>query len=198
MLLTLLSILQAIALDMLWSKSIAQMGPIELTPLYITAVLQALATLLILIMVWTSFVSLLMRFVWIPSMLDTALPFLVGILQFALIEHARPDRLGEWFILQSALILVITYVTHIYYKKARLDPENSEFFKSLSPATWRDMIPEFVWAFVAFVVGMAILMLDIDGWLKCATIVVVVSALAHFVIQQNKFWIKSFQSEGET
>ncbi len=182
---------------MLWSKSIAQIGPVELTPVFVTASLQALATLLILIMVWTSFVSLLMRFVWIPSLLDTALPFLVGILQFALIEYATPDRLGEWFILQSALILVITFVTHIYYKKARLDPGNSEFFKTLSPATWRDMVPEFAWAAIGFAVGLAILFLDVDGWLKCGTIIVVIIALAHFVFEQNKYWKKSFQLSEE-
>ena len=187
-LLTLQSIIQAISLDMLWTHTTDIAVHDQFSALAVLGWMQILATLLILIVVWMSFVSLLMRFIWVPALLDTALPILVGILQFALIEFARPENLALWLFTLGVLMLVIAIVNHRYFKKARLDPRNADFFGAVPPATWRDFFLLFIYVATFFVGGLFAVLIDLHVMVEIAMVLIVMAGLGHFVFEQNRFW----------
>ena len=163
----------------------------------ITGWLQSLTTLLLLIVVWMTFVGLLMRFVWTPSLSDTALPFIVGILQFAVIEASTPDRFGIWLVGLSVLSLVMAFLTQRYFKLARLNPQNAEFFEIVSPATWKDFLPSFVSSLYALIAGIAVLTFSITSWLLTLIIVPVIAGLVYYIYDQNRYWVMSIPSAGK-
>ena len=183
---------------MLWSKSLSVMSFDAITAANLVGWLQSIATLLILIMVWMSFVGLIMRFVWTPALLDTALPFLIGLLQFAIIEVTTPARLGIWLIGLGLLMLAITAISQRYYKRARLDPRNDEFFGDLAPATWQDMLPEFTASTLCFLAGAAVLNLQLGDVAACLILAVLILGLGYFLYVSNKFWVRSVTSATPT
>jgi hypothetical protein len=86
-LLTLLSMIQALALELLWTR-------VRETPVLWGADWQALldwgqvvVTVLGMTVVWLLYVSLVLRFTWLPSIRDSLLPFGIGIL-----ARVRPWR----------------------------------------------------------------------------------------------------------
>lgn len=197
-LLTLISIIQAIALDMLWSKFMANAYVDQLSMVAITGWLQSFTTLLMLIVVWMTFVGLLMRFVWTPALSDTALPFIVGLLQFAVIEACTPSRFGYWLIGLAILSLVVSVLTQRYFKRARLNPRNAEFFQMVSPATWRDFMPSFLSAAYAFATGALVLGVSLAAWMHNLIILPIIVGLAYYIYDQNRYWVISIPSTSKT
>ncbi len=190
-LLTLISIIQAIALDMLWSSATATLTFSDFSSAALTGWLQAFTTLLMLIVVWMTFVGLLMRFVWTPALSDTALPFIVGLLQFAVIEASVPDRFGFWLIGIGMLSLVMSFLTQRYFKRARSNPQNAEFFQQVSPATWRDFLPSIIGSAYAIGVGTALLFFSVAAWEANLLILPIIAGLAYHIFDQNRYWILS-------
>lgn len=188
-----MSIIQAIALETLWSKTVEGGGFDVLTLLIVIGWMQSIATLLVIIMVWMTYVGLLMRFVWTPSLLDTVLPFPVGILQFALIEFAVAQHFGYWVFCLGLLTLLVTFITQRYFRKARLDPKNEDFFKAVSPATIRDVLPEIVYAIIALAIGITTIIIQPNVWFAIVFILTFVGASGHLMFRQAKFWNQSIE-----
>jgi len=179
---------------MLWSAAVANMPFDHSSATAVTGWLQSFTTLLMLIVVWMTFVGLLMRFVWTPALSDTALPFIVGILQFAVIEAATPNRFGFWLIGLGVLSLVMAFLTQRYFKLARLNPQNAEFFELVTPATWRDFLPSFVLATYAITAGAAVLAFSVTAWALTLIILPIIAGFAYYIYDQNRFWVMSIPS----
>ena len=78
-LLTLLSIVQAVALEKLWEQSRLRPDLFDATWMTLLSWLQLTATLLAIIFIWLLYVGLVMRFRFTPVLSDLILPFFVGL-----------------------------------------------------------------------------------------------------------------------
>ena len=140
-LLTLLSIVQALALELLWSHLRAANYIFELSWLAFISWAQIAATFLGIVLIWIVYVSNVVRFRWVPTTSDSVYPFLIGLLEFMLIETLGPDDMGLWFICMALIFGLMTWVAHTTMRRARLDGENDAFFGTLEPAELRDFYP---------------------------------------------------------
>jgi hypothetical protein len=140
-LLTLLSIVQALALELLWThiRESTHLSDMSLSTLVSWA--QIATTFMGIVLIWVVYASIAMRFRWVPSTSDSIYPFIIGLLEFAQIEALAPEYLGWWFALLAMIFGLMTVVTHLKMRRARLDGENDEFFTDFKPATIRDFLP---------------------------------------------------------
>ncbi|MEP4484636.1 MAG: hypothetical protein ABJ013_03300 [Halioglobus sp.] len=143
--LTLLSIVQAIALESFWSNLLELNLTLSLTLLNFTAWMLSIVTLLLIVLVWLVSVSLVMRFEWTPSVTDLTQPFFVGLGQLLLIEAMTPERISAWLAVLALFFLFVYFSNQGAYRRARQDPINSQFFATLQPATWRDHLPNLLY-----------------------------------------------------
>jgi len=151
-LLTLLSIVQALALELLWSH-IRESG--HLFDMSLPAILswvQIATNFMGIVLIWVVYASIAMRFRWVPSTSDSIYPFIIGLLEFAQIEALGPEYMGWWFALLAMIFGLMTVVTHLKMRRARLDGDNDEFFTDFKPATIRDFFPAAV-IIIGFVIA---------------------------------------------
>lgn len=188
---TLLSIIQAIALESLWQEVAGREDLDEWSIISVLSWMQVAATLLVIVLVWIAYVALAMRFRWTPVLTDTALPFVVGISQFVLIELMHPAQLGQWCYALAVVASVGVAIDYRFMRRARRDPRNSEFFDTVQPATWRDFAPQIASVLFLLAAGTAIVLTTFDGWLGIATLVVTVLILTHNVYLQSVYWNRS-------
>lgn len=170
-LLTVLSMIQALALELLWTRVR------ESAYLWVwgwDALLgwaQVAAMLLGFLVVWLFFISVVMRFRWLPSVQDSVIPFGIGILEFSLIDLMGPDSLAPWLYALALIFAASTWASHTIFRRARQEPANREFFESVAPATLRDFAPS-----VGAIAGIGLLGLVLhvsgsQGWLALARII---------------------------
>jgi hypothetical protein len=194
-LLTVLSMIQALALELLWSR-------LRESP-YLWASdwnallgwLQVTAMLLGFLVVWLFYVSMVMRFRWLPSLRDSVVPFGIGILEFTLIDLMGPASLGPWFYAMALIFAVSTWASHNIYRRARRDPANREFFDSVQRARLRDFAPSIV---AAGGIGVLGLMLHVSGspnWLALGSLLIAIAALAYQIAVTRRYWERSISEE---
>lgn len=140
-LLTLLSIIQALALELWWTH--LETADYLFAPGWPTLIwwLEVVAMFLGILVIWLVYAANVMRFRWVPSVGDSVHPFVVGLLQFLMIELLGPGGVGWWLLLLAGIFGIMNWVAHSTMRRARLDGENEEFFRSVPPATLRDFYP---------------------------------------------------------
>ena len=143
-LLTLLSIVQALALELLWSHMRESDYLFNMSWPALLTWLQIGTNFLGIIVIWVVYASTAMRFRWVPTTSDSIYPFVIGLLEFILIETLAPEYMGWWFICLALIFALMSWVSHMTMRRARLDGENDEFFADLEPATVRDFYSAFV------------------------------------------------------
>ncbi len=140
-LLTLLSIVQALALELLWSHVRETTYLFELSWIAAISWIQVFAVFLGLVLIWVVYVNNVMRFRWVPATSESVYPFLIGLFEFMLIEYLGPGDFGLWFIFMALIFGTMTWVAHANMRRARQDPENDSFFAGFEPAKLRDFYP---------------------------------------------------------
>ena len=146
-LLTLLSIVQALALELLWSHVRENGYLLEFSWPTFNAWIQIATTFLGLVLIWVIYASSAMRFRWVPVTSDSVYPFLIGVLEFTMVELLGPGETGRWLMVNAIIFGLMTRVSHTTMRRARQDSDNAAFFRKLAPATTRDFVPQM------FVVG---------------------------------------------
>jgi len=149
---------------------------------------------MVIVLIWLSYVALLMRFMWVPALADTSLPSFAGVAQFAFIEFATPDRFGYWILAVGLLIIVVSLMSHRFLKKARQDSRNSEFFQFIPNATWRDLLPQILYSFTALTIGVVSLLIRPNVWFASSCTIFICIRIVHFILQQNYYWNRSFET----
>lgn len=187
-LLTLISIVQALALELLWSR--LRESPHLWNGGWDALVgwSQVLAMVLGLIQVWVFYTSLVMRFRWLPSLRDSVLPFVIGILEFTLIDLMGPSSIHLWFYALAVVFALSAWDSHAIFRVARQDPDNREFFDSVGRATLRDHLGS-----AGFVAGLAFvgLVLQVSGspaWLSFAGLAAAIGAFVYRLEVSRRYW----------
>lgn len=196
--LTVLSMIQALALELLWSRIVedsflwaggwdAVLGWAEL-----------LAALLGILEIWLFYMSSVLRFTWVPSIYDSVLPFGIGMIEFSMIELIGPGTVAPWLLSVALLFGVSTWAGQQIARRARQIPSNEGFFAKFKPATRRDFLPA-VLAVGALVVLAAVIYAL--GELRSVSFVAVCGVLALILRQlevTRNFWNSSLSDPTST
>lgn len=150
-LLTLLSIVQALALELLWSYVRGAGYLFEPSLIAIVSWIQIVATFLGLVLIWVVYASNSMRFRWVPVTSDSVYPFLIGLIEFMLVESLGPGETGNWLILMALMFGTMVLISHKTMRRARHDGDNDTYFSQFKPATLRDFGPH-----IAIVCGLTL------------------------------------------
>ncbi|MEZ5557744.1 MAG: hypothetical protein R3E86_04265 [Pseudomonadales bacterium] len=192
--LTLLSIVQALALEMLWTRLH------EVDALYqpgwpaATLWAQMAANFGGIIVIWVVYVSTVMRFRWVPAISDSVYPFFIGIGELVLIETSGPELVGVWFLIMALIFAVMNWVSHHTLRRARLEPENEWFFRHVGPARFRDFRAAAAIVAVLSGYGVGALLLDAPAVVNLAAVLAVNALLLRQLFEASAFWERSVQS----
>lgn len=190
-LLTLLSIIQALAIELLWTRLHEAAYLWEAGWPSVVGWSQVVAMLLGIFQIWLFYTSLVMRFRWIPSIRDSALPFVIGILEFTLIDLMGPGSLPAWFCTLAVIFGISVWAGQTIFRRARQDPENREFFETLTPARFRDFAASISEISALVLFGMLLYATGSPHGLSLAGLLFATGALAHQIQGTSRFWARS-------
>jgi hypothetical protein len=191
-LLTLLSIVQALALELLWGQIRELEYLYEPTLGAIIGWLAIASTLGGILLIWLNYASTVMRFVWVPSTSDSVFPFLIGVLEFAMIDSLGRGELGVWFVLLALIFVVVTVANHMIYRRAREDGSNEEWFGNVERASLSDFYPVGGIAGGLSLFGVYFLLGGAtDGWIALLAILVAAGILGYQMHVTHDFWRRS-------
>ncbi len=123
-LLAVLGIIQALALELLWERGIAGLDRWEAIGAAMAGALQALAVFLGIVLLWLLFATMILRFQWVPRFGDLLSPFVLGGLEFMLIEWMAPEHLARWFFLLAVIFVVASFTTYATFRAAMTEEES--------------------------------------------------------------------------
>ena len=193
-LLTLISIVQALALEFLWDHLRHRPELYEYSWVAFLGWLQIAASLNGLILIWLTYSGMVMRFRWTPTTSDSILPFFVGLVEFLLIDMMGPDKLGRWLIVLAIVFATMIIVSHKIFRRARQDPVNSAFFEKYSPATLRDFMPQASVIIVMILFGAWLWHSGNYGWPALCALLAAFAIMAFETYNASKFWNQSMGS----
>ena len=186
-LLTLLSIVQALALELLWSHVRESDYLFEMTWTALLTWIQIGTSFLGIVVIWLVYASTAMRFRWVPTTSDSVYPFLIGLLEFILIETLAPEYMGLWFGCLAIIFGLMTWISHMTMRRARLDGKNDEFFANLEPATARDFFPAFGIVFVLVLASTYLAVSGDRGMIALFSVLVAFAGLVRQLIVAARF-----------
>ena len=196
-LLTLLSIVQALALELLWSHLHETDYLFEPSWIMVISWIQIGATLLGLVLIWVVYASNTMRFSWVPVTGDSVYPFLIGLIEFMLIESLGPDEIGQWFLFLALIFAMMVWVSHTIMRRARFDGDNDAFFRNLEPAVLRDFTPHIVSVCALVIGGIYFLISGNDGIPALLALLAATALLGWQFYDAAQYWERSVFGESE-
>ncbi len=192
-LLTLLSIVQAFGLELMWSH----LGGADYLYVWsLTAVvgwLQLAANLLGILLIWLVYSDLVLRFSWVPTTTDATFPFAIGILEFAQIGALGPENIGLWFALLGVLFGAMAWISQSTMKRARHDSDNDDFFIRVSPATWRDHLLTIIPVAGLLGVGLVIWVSGDQEWFALTAVLFATGLLLYQIRMNHVFTQRSYR-----
>ena len=194
-LLTLLSIVQALALELLWSH--LRESPYLFEPSMTAAIswLQISATFLGLVLIWVVYANHVMRFRWVPVSSESVYPFLIGLIEFMMIETLGPDEIGLWFLFLALIFGMMTWVSHANMRRARLDIDNKAFFSAFEPAELRDFYPVITIICALVLAGIYLLISKNQGFLGLVALLAANVMLGWQFFTAARFWKSTVAEE---
>ena len=193
--LTLLGIVQAFALELLWTFVAAEDALVTFNLEGVFLGLQSLSIFLAILGVWLVYASAVTRFVWVPSFLELVLPFWVGLIQFLLIELMGVKDFPIWLLLTAILFATLHWIGQTTMLKARRDPENASFFDQTSPATWRDFLSVYLITFGMLLGGGLAWALGFSLMVKVGVMIAIIVVLFSQLRQMEIWWTRSVRDE---
>ena len=187
-LLTLLSIVQALALEFLWDHVRHRTDIFEVSGVALLGWLQIAASLNVIILIWLMYAGMLMRFRWTPTITDSIWPFFIGLIQFLMIDIMGPEKLALWIIVLALIYGITDFINHRAMKRARTDPANREFFDRYLPATLRDFVPQITMVTALIMAGTWIWFSGDHGWFTICTLVGSLIGLGYETHKAARYW----------
>jgi len=193
--LTVLSMIQALALELLWSKIEGSEFLWQGGPEGIIGWLQLLVMLCGVLLIWVMHVSFVLRFTWLPSLEDAILPFFIGLLEFIMIDLMGPEFLGIWFLLLAAVFSVTTAGSHLTMRQARRDPANDYFFSQVGEANLGDYKGSIAVVIMLCSFGLLIWLSGNHAVLSIVALLIALAALLFRFRQVKQYWMHSLVSD---
>ncbi len=187
-LLTLLSIVQALALEFLWDHTRHRTEIFEISVVALLGWLQIAASLYVIILIWLMYAGMLMRFRWTPTITDSIWPFFIGLIQFLMIEIMGAEKFAYWLIVLALIYATTDFINHKAMKRARIDPANREFFDRFLPATLRDFAPQITVVIALLLASSWIWFSGHQGWFAFCTLVGSFIGLGYETHRAARYW----------
>ena len=188
---TLLSIVQALALELLWAHIRVSEYLFTVNWIAVISWVQLVATFLGLVLIWVVYASMMMRFRWVPATTDSVYPFLIGLIEFMLIETLGPESIGSWLLLMASVFAMMVWVSHATMRRARRDGDNDEYFAQFKPATLRDFYPQIAIVGTLGLVGAYVLYRNDQGIVALLAILSCNGLLGWQFYEATVFWKRS-------
>jgi hypothetical protein len=190
-LLTLLSIVQALALELLWSHLQKTDHLFALSAVNVALWLQIVATFFGIVLIWVVYASNVMRFRWVPATSDSVFPFIIGVIEFMMIETLGTDTVGLWFVFMALIFGLMNWVAHHTMRRARQDMDNEVFFRAVEPATLGDFKTEFAIVGVLVWIGLYLQLSGDTGMFVLLPLLAVNGLLCWQFYEAARFWESS-------
>ena len=187
-LLTLLSIVQALGLELLWDQTRHRPELYEFNSVAVMNWLQVVATLSVIILIWLAYAGMVLRFRWTPTTGDSIWPFFVGLIQFQLIDLMGTDNVGQWLVVLAILFTTMDLVNHTAMRRARRDEANREFFDHFLPATLRDFLPQLAIVTTMIAIGGLLWRSDNSGWIAACALLGTLVGIAYEGRRAAQYW----------
>lgn len=174
-LMTLLSIVQALAFETLWSTAR------ESDLLFAGGLgawigwLQVVAVFQGIVVIWLFYIGIVMRFSWVPSTWDSVAPFVLGALELGMIELIELGHLASWFYVLAAIFAFSTWISRRMFAAGAQDPTNPELAARMQSETSIDRAVPFVFVGALVVLGGIVQLAGSDG--RAAVVCVVFANL---------------------
>jgi predicted lysophospholipase L1 biosynthesis ABC-type transport system permease subunit len=192
--LTILSMIQAIALELFWGKVVDAGFLWEGGWDSLIGWLQVVAMFVGILLIWLVHVSFVIRFIWLPSLEDMVIPFFIGLLEFAMIDLLHPDFLGPWMLLLAAVFAVSIAASHFTMRRARREPENAYFFNKVGPAQWRDYRHSVAVVATLALFGVILCLFSDSQLLALLAMLAALVSLGYQSLQSKRYWMHSMLS----
>jgi hypothetical protein len=190
-LMTLLSIIQALALEFLWDRihdaDLLWRGDAMAG----WAWLQMVTAMIGILQVWLLYVSIVMRFRWIPHARDLLLPFAIGVLEFIFIDVTASPYLWAWLASLALVYALLAAVAQDMYMRARDEPENQEFFGTVPRATRADLVLPFSVIAGYLLLAAGDVLLPRLTWLVPIAVLFALATLLHRLAESRRYWNRS-------
>lgn len=194
-LLTLISIIQALALELLWSKVLESsfLWRFDVNALVGWGMLSV--SLMGILQIWIMYSTLVIGFTWRPSLGDSIFPFVLGIQQFLVVSLIGPTFSVMWLYVLASIFLVGNIVAHITFRRARAELSNAAFFDGRAPATLKDFRVEFFVMVALVLFGVAFTVFENSSWIALAAIVFANIVLCMQIIFSRQLWTAIMEIE---
>jgi hypothetical protein len=196
LILTLLSMIQALALEFFWSK----IGTSEfLWQWGWTAVVgwsQVAVMLAGILLIWVLYVSFVLRFSWLPSLEDTLLPFVIGLFEFAMIDLTEPALVGPWMMLLALIFALAVLSSHTTMRRAEQDPANAYFFTQISTSGgWKSYTHSVASITGLMLIGLLLWLSNPAPWIVFIALLMALGAMFFQYLQARTYWLHSLTNE---
>jgi hypothetical protein len=131
-------------------------------------------TFLIIVLNWNEYVMGSTTFRWVPTVVDSFLPFLIGASEFLMVRSLVRDGVG-WYFWLAAFCLLGCMAFINQYRQARRLPENAAVFVALG--RWTRSTEILLLAISVFAVAMGFIDISLPGCSPIRTLLAV-AALA--------------------
>lgn len=187
-LLTLISIIQALALELMWSKLVESEFLWSWSFQSVLGWGMISVSFLGILQIWVMYSTLVMGFAWQPYLRDSIIPFIIGIQEFMLISLIGSEFTAIWLYVLGSVFVTASWVSNNSLRRARSDPENAEFFGTVEPATMRDHAPTIAVVVILLLFGIGA---DINGdsnWIPLVGIVFANIVLFSQIMILRRVW----------
>lgn len=155
LLMTLLSVVQALALEALWSTARESAFLFEGGRAAAVGWLQVAAVFQGIVVVWLFYIGIVLRFSWVPSTWDSVAPFVIGALELTMLQLIGTTFLPYWFCVLAAIFAFSTWTSRRMFAAGLRDPANEALAASLPPSGRAELVP-FVFVAALLVMGWAV------------------------------------------
>ncbi len=187
-LLTLLSMIQALALETFWSHFQANDSLWLGGWPALLGWLQVVGVTLGITLIWLVYVSVLLRFSWVPGIRDMLVPFGIGLIEFMLVDLQGPEQVGQWLLCVAVAFAVVIGESHMIFRQARRDPMNRQFFAGVEPAKPSDYYGQAIVIGVMAALGLAVMWTGSQRWLALVSLVFVIAAFLRQFAATHYYW----------
>ncbi|MBE9540505.1 MAG: hypothetical protein IMF06_15590 [Proteobacteria bacterium] len=120
---------------------------------------------------------------------DTITPFIIGLLEFAMVDLMGPETLGPWFLVLAAVFTVSIGASHLVMRRARRDSANDYFFGQVARASWRDYAGSIVVVLLLALCGVALWVSGRGDALAAAALLFALVALIVQLMAIHRYWL---------
>jgi hypothetical protein len=190
-LLTLASIIQALALEVLWNRAMTAEHLWHEGPDLWIGWLQVAAMMQLIVLVWVFYAHQVLRLSWVPSLRDSVFPFALGVGEFTLCAMLSPEQLHRWFYVLAALFVFAQFAVYSTFARAEKEPENAWFFEDFPTGVWIRHGPGAIT--VALFVGLGLLVgaFGPTGAAALSAVLVANVVMALQLLLQRIYWNRS-------